>query len=121
MLKRAIGERITSAYRVFVVALPNNQHDSFISVSTYAPLCYSGMIYYEGNTAEQYDAYHMEMSLLTPEWAKIHIPGYHEGMKLLTVYAFCNHWISFDEAKANDRLRNKLSSLTRYEFYNSKW
>lgn len=121
MEKWCIGEKIQNFYKVFIVALPDNQHDEFIRVSMRPLACIAGTLYYSDNTAETLDDWQTLRAALTPEWAKIHIPGYREGMKLTVVNAFCNYYYPFDEEKANNKLHDKLEQLTQWEFYNSKW
>lgn len=123
-MKRVIGEKINTAYKVFVVALPESK-DDYIRVSTNPVLIADGTFYYDDNTAEIFYADAKIKEILNPEYAKIHIPWY-AGEKLMLVNAFCNIHTSYcfssdDERKANKKLHDKLSGLTKYEFYNSKW
>lgn len=121
-MKRCIGEKINNLYRAFIVALPNN-NDEYIKVSPIPVLCINGTFYYDDNTAEVLDDYKTLMNALTPEWAEKYIAGYKQGMKLLPVYAFSDYYggdkVSIN--KANEKLKEKLQLLTRWDFYNKKW
>lgn len=119
-MRLTIGEKIHNIYKVFIVALPNSD-DEYIRVSWLPVLCIDGTFYYNDNTAETLDAYRTMMDALTPEWAEKHIGGYQKGMKLTPVYGFCDYYHKFDAEKANEKLRRKLSQMTRWEFYNKNW
>lgn len=116
----AIGEDIKNIYKVYIVALPENK-DDYIKVSVVPVLCIDGTFYYRNNRAEHLNSYETMMKTLTPEWAKKYIAGYREGMKLVPVNAFCDYYYPFDADKANERLRDKLTQLTRWDFYNKKY
>ena len=119
-MKRCIGEKINNIYNVFVVALPQNP-DEYIKVSVIPLLCINGTFYYSDNTAEIKNDYTTIHEALTPEWAKRFIPGYKSEMKLTIVYAFCDYYCKCNAEKANEKLHDKLESMTRRQFYQSKW
>lgn len=119
-MRLTIGEKIQNIYKVFIVALPDND-DEYIRVSLLPVLCIDGTFYYNDNTAETLDAYRTMMAALTPEWAEKHISGYQRGMQLTPVYGFCDYYYKFNAEKANERLRDKLVQMTRREFYTKKW
>lgn len=120
--KRCIGEKVFSFVKFFPVAIPEND-DEYIKVSSFPVSAYDATFYYDDNTSETF--YYMDFinKFLSPEWAKKFIPGYREGMKITLASAFCDFFVkgSFDEKKANERLREKLSFLTSWEYYNKKW
>ncbi|MEG1550652.1 MAG: hypothetical protein RR355_00100, partial [Oscillospiraceae bacterium] len=109
-------------YNIIVVALPKS-NDENIKVANRASLCITGTFYYDDNTSKDFDAYKMQMELLTKEWAEKHILGYCEGMKILPVYGVYNNSTDsfFDNLKANQKIIDKLSALTRWEFNNKHW
>lgn len=120
-MKYCIGEKIHKIYKEFIVALPENP-DELIKVSMVPVLCIQGTFYYNDNTMEDRDDYETLKKALTSEWARTHIIGYEDGMKLLPVNAFCYEHLGFKgEDKANTRLQDKLSQMTRKQFYQSKW
>lgn len=118
-MKWCIGEKIHNAYKIFVVAIPEDLNE-YIRVSFIPAFCIEGTFYYNDNTAETRSCWEDEKKALTPEWAKKFISGYREGMKLMPVYAFYDHFHlgkrDWDE-KANEKLRNKLVQMTGYDFY----
>lgn len=121
-MKQCIGEKINNLYKMYIVALPDN-NDEYIKVSLLPILCINGTFYYSDNTAEVLDDYKTLLSALTPEWAEKYIPGYKRGMKLTAVNAFSSYYGGDKkrEEKANEKLRDKLQTLTRHKFYNGKW
>lgn len=119
-MKYCIGEKLRGMYKVFIVAIPEGK-DELIKVSWSPVLCMDATMWYNDNTVETFDAYETLKKALTPEWARTHIIGYEDGMKLLPVNAFCYEHLGFKgEDKANTRLQDKLSQMTRKQFYQSK-
>lgn len=119
-MKQCIGEKINNLYKVYVVALPQEQ-EAYIKVSVIPVLCINGTFYYNDNTAEVMDDYKTIQEVLTPEWARRFIPGYKEEMKLSIVYAFSDYYFKCDAEKANEKLHDKLETMTCRQFYQSKW
>lgn len=120
--KRCIGEKIFSFVKFFVVAIPDNSNEC-IRVSNFPVSAYDAIFYYDDNTSEEFRYMDFIDKFLSPEWAKKFIPGYKEGMKITLANAFCDIFVkgSFDESTANEKLYEKLSSLTSWEYYNKKW
>lgn len=119
-MKRCIGEKINNIYKVFVVALPQDPEE-YIKVSVNPLLCINGTFYYNDNTAEVKDDYKTIQEALTPEWAKRFIRGYKEDMKLTIVNAFSDYYCKCNAEKANEKLHDKLETMTCKQFYQSKW
>ena len=120
--KRCIGEKVLSFCKFFPVAIPDNDNE-FIRVSFCPVAAYDATFYYDVNTAEEFRYMDFIKKFLSPEWAAAHIPGYRPEMKIALANAYCDFYVKgmFDERKANERLYDKLSSMTRWEYYNSKW
>lgn len=121
-MRRCIGEKIRNLYKVFIVAVPDND-DELLRVSYLPVLCINGTFYYDDNTAEEMDDWKTMKNALTPEWAEKNIIGYRRGMKLIPENGFSSYYGGTDKdaEKANEKLRNKLSGMTRYEYYNNKF
>ena len=120
--KKCIKEKIVIFEKFFVIALPDN-NDEYIKVSPYAVSTYEGEFYYDDHTVEVCHYMDYVKQYTSPEWAEIHIPGYRPGMKITLANAFSSVMVPgmFDERKANDKLYDRLSRLTQWEFYNQKW
>lgn len=117
-----IGEKIFTWCMFFVIALPDNDIE-LIHIFPVPVSAYDAIFYYNDNTVEEFRYMDFVNKYLSSEWAVKHIPGYKPGMKIMLADAFCDIIVGkiFDAKKANERLYNKLSSMTRREYYNSKW
>ena len=120
--KRCVKEKVYIFVKYFVVALPDN-NDEYIKVSPSAVPAYEAEFYYDDNTVEVFHYMDFIKQYKSPEWAAAHIMEYRPGMKISLAHAFCSVMVNgiFDDEKANDKLYNKLSRLTRWEYYNRKW
>lgn len=120
--KRCVREKVYTFVKFFVVALPDN-NDEYIRVSPFAVPAYEAEFYYDDKTVEVFHYMDFIKRYTSPEWAAAHIAGYRPGMKISLAHAFCSVMVHgmFDDKKANNTLHDRLSCLTRWEYYNRKW
>lgn len=115
--RKCIGEKLYCGLTKFaVVSLPDNNHDEYIRVCPLSFFAVNATIYYDDNTAEDWEYTDMIKNGL--EKASLWFEQKGVSGKLSVVYLFSR---GDNCDKANDKLLNKLATFTKWDYYNKNW
>jgi len=108
--EKVIGEKISTMYKIFVVALPPT-NDEYLKVCPIPFPIIEGKVYYESGKITTHDVMTEEADAISK--AMKFLPNT-DGYKIIPTYAHG------DENQRN-KLLDKLRRMTRWDFYNRKY